>query len=69
MKDKKTTAEEKDEMNTVLSILDNYDQAGLTEVLKKYQVKSPITNNNITDPAEFNLMFGTQIGPAGNMPG
>lgn len=69
MKDKKTTAEMKDEMNTVLALLDNYDQAGLAEVLKKYNVTSPLTNNDITEPVEFNLMFATQIGPAGNMPG
>ncbi|KAJ8025276.1 Glycine--tRNA ligase [Holothuria leucospilota] len=69
MADKKTTAEEKDEMNTVLSVLDNYDQAGLGEVLRKYNVKSPSTGNAITDPAEFNLMFGTPIGPSSNMPG
>ncbi|XP_071811964.1 glycine--tRNA ligase-like [Apostichopus japonicus] len=69
MKDKKTTTEMKDEMNTVLALLDNYDQAGLAEVLKKYNVTSPLTNNDITEPVEFNLMFATQIGPAGNMPG
>lgn len=34
-----------------------------------YNVKSPITGNDLSPPVAFNLMFKTYIGPGGNMPG
>lgn len=34
-----------------------------------YNVKSPITGNDLSPPVSFNLMFKTFIGPGGNMPG
>lgn len=39
------------------------------EVIKKYKMKSPVTGNDLSDPIEFNLMFGTSIGPAGLIKG
>lgn len=38
-------------------------------VMKKYNMKSPITGNDLSEPIEFNLMFGTQIGPSGLIKG
>lgn len=38
-------------------------------VMKKFNMKSPITGNDLTEPIEFNLMFGTQIGPSGLVKG
>ena len=35
------------------------------EQLRKFEIKAPDTGNDICDPFEFNLMFGTQIGPTG----
>ena len=63
------TAELKKEYQTVISHLETYGKDELTELFKKYEVKSPTTNNDLSDPMEFNLMFATAIGPAGNMPG
>lgn len=38
----------------------------MCEVIRKYDFKSPITGNDISDPVCFNLMFSTQIGPTGD---
>lgn len=37
--------------------------------MQKYEVKAPGTNNDLHDPQDFNLMFGTTIGPSGLLPG
>ena len=49
--------------------LDNFGQDDLHQKLTHYGVKSPITDNDITEPMEFNLMFETSIGPSGVLPG
>ncbi|XP_066483691.1 glycine--tRNA ligase [Tiliqua scincoides] len=69
MSDKKCTAEKKTEMENVLTQLDNYSQEELADLFVNYNVKSPITGNDLTPPVSFNLMFKTSIGPGGNMPG
>ncbi|XP_075936551.1 glycine--tRNA ligase-like [Anarhichas minor] len=67
--DKKCTAEKKAEMEEVTTQMDNYTQQELTDLFVKYNVKSPITGNDLTPPVSFNLMFQTSIGPGGNTPG
>ncbi|XP_060681636.1 glycine--tRNA ligase [Hemiscyllium ocellatum] len=69
MSDKKCSAEKKAEMENVITQLDNYSQQELTELFVKYNVKSPVTGNDLSPPVSFNLMFQTSIGPGGNMPG
>ncbi|XP_053119796.1 glycine--tRNA ligase [Hemicordylus capensis] len=69
MSDKKCTAEKKTEMENVLTQLDNYGQEELADLFVNYNVKSPITGNDLSPPVSFNLMFKTSIGPGGNMPG
>ncbi|XP_077346802.1 glycine--tRNA ligase isoform X2 [Lithobates pipiens] len=69
MSDKKCTAEKKAEMESVLTQMDNYGQQELADLFVKYNVKSPITLNDLTPPVSFNLMFQTSIGPGGNMTG
>ncbi|XP_053268743.1 glycine--tRNA ligase [Pleuronectes platessa] len=69
MSDKKCTAEKKAEVEEVVTQMDNYTQQELTDLFVKYNVKSPITGNDLTPPISFNLMFQTSIGPGGNMPG
>jgi len=49
--------------------IDNYGMTDLGELLKKYNAKSPVSGNDLTDPVEFNLMFTTSIGPSGLIPG
>lgn len=41
----------------------------MAEIMKKFDMKSPSTGNELTEPIEFNLMFGTQIGPSGLVKG
>ncbi|EPY80618.1 glycyl-tRNA synthetase-like protein [Camelus ferus] len=69
MSDKKCSAEKKSEMESVLAQLENYGQQELGDLFVNYNVKSPITGNDLSPPVSFNLMFKTFIGPGGNMPG
>jgi len=41
----------------------------MSSTLLKYNMKSPVTGNDLTEPMEFNLMFSTFIGPGGNLKG
>jgi len=61
--------EERREISLVLAQVDNLGHAELTEALKKYKVKAPESGNDLTEPAPFNLMFGTPIGPGGELQG
>ncbi|KAH8405264.1 hypothetical protein KR222_000719 [Zaprionus bogoriensis] len=49
--------------------LDGLNKQELAAVLAKYEIKSPLTGNDLTEPIEFNLMFATQIGPTGLVKG
>ncbi|XP_045558824.1 glycine--tRNA ligase [Salmo salar] len=69
MSDKKCPAENKAEMEEVVTQMDNYTQQELTNLFVKYSVKSPTTGNDLSAPHLFNLMFQTSIGPGGNMTG
>ncbi|XP_034257594.1 glycine--tRNA ligase [Pantherophis guttatus] len=69
MSEKKCTAEKKMEMENVITQLDNYNQEQLADLFVNYNVKSPLTGNDLTAPVSFNLMFKTSIGPGGNMAG
>lgn len=67
--DKKATQEFKDECTDIVVKLDGMTKAEMAAVMKKYNMKSPITQNELTEPIEFNLMFGTSIGPTGLVKG
>ncbi|XP_072110313.1 glycine--tRNA ligase isoform X1 [Mobula birostris] len=69
MSDKKCSAERKAEMEGVITQMDNYSQQELADLFVNYNVKSPVTGNDLSPPIAFNLMFQTSIGPGGNMPG
>ena len=51
-----------EEMKTINVQIQNYKEKELDEVIKKLNVKSP-EGNPLGPSSEFNLMFGTQIGP------
>jgi glycyl-tRNA synthetase len=59
----------KDEYEDVLAQVDTYSKHELGSLMKKYGCKAPDTNNDLTDPEPFNLMFATNIGPTGKTPG
>lgn len=37
--------------------------ASLNQLIIQYNIKSPNTNNDLSEPIPFNLMFSTTIGP------
>lgn len=41
----------------------------MAAVMEKFNMKSPLTGNDLTEPIEFNLMFGIHIGPTGLVKG
>lgn len=67
--DPKCTPERKAEYELVAKVAETYSKEELSDVFKRYEIKSPITGNELTSPTEFNLMFGTSIGPGNGIPG
>jgi glycyl-tRNA synthetase len=67
-KDGKLTAEERTEAKIIHAQADTYDKAGLQELFAKYEIKSP-GGAPLSEPEDFNMMFGTQIGPSGQLKG
>jgi glycyl-tRNA synthetase len=57
------------EYEEVLAKIDNYDGPELGELIKKYELKNPVTGVIPSDPVAFNLMFQTSIGPSSNLAG
>ncbi|KAI7885644.1 glycyl-tRNA synthetase [Lichtheimia hyalospora FSU 10163] len=53
----------------ILAQIDNYGGPELTEIIKKYNIRSPESGNELSEPQEFNLMFESQIGPTGQLKG
>jgi glycyl-tRNA synthetase len=66
LKEKKTTPEQAAEYKLVQATCGYASQEEMARLLKKYNVKAPETNNDITAPEYFNLMFRTNIGPIGS---
>merc|ERR550534_1970888 len=67
--DKKTPQETKDRCDDLVVKLDNMGAAEYSEIIKEFSIKSPVTNNDLSEPIEFNLMFQTNIGPSGAVKG
>ncbi|XP_050515936.1 glycine--tRNA ligase [Diabrotica virgifera virgifera] len=67
--DKKTSAATREECQDIVIKLDGMNKDEMGAVMKKFDMKSPLTGNALTEPMEFNLMFATQIGPSGLIKG
>lgn len=67
--DKKATQELKDECVDIAVKLDGMTKAEMAAIMQKFSMKSPLTQNELSEPMEFNLMFATQIGPTGLIKG
>lgn len=67
--DKKATQELKDECVDIAVKLDGMTKDEMAAILRKFDMKSPLTQNDLSEPMEFNLMFATQIGPTGLIKG
>ncbi|PVV03469.1 hypothetical protein BB560_002054 [Smittium megazygosporum] len=57
------------EYNEILAKIDNYNKIELSEIITKHDIRNPATNNTLTPPVEFNLMFESFIGPTGTHKG
>ncbi|CAI2728371.1 unnamed protein product [Schistosoma spindalis] len=66
---KKTPENEKQEIDKMILQLDNYGADELHQIIRRFDIKSPTTMNDLTEPKEFNLMFSTMIGPTGQCKG
>jgi glycyl-tRNA synthetase len=49
--------------------LDNYGGPELGELCRRHNLRNPDTDNEVSEPQEFNLMFASSIGPTGQHPG
>eukprot|EP00092_Neocalanus_flemingeri_P046057 GFUD01051724.1.p1 GENE.GFUD01051724.1~~GFUD01051724.1.p1 ORF type:complete len:734 (-),score=206.90 GFUD01051724.1:279-2480(-) len=67
--EKKTSAETKAECEDIVVRLDGMTKEEMAAVMKKFDMKAPLTNNPLSEPIEFNLMFQTHIGPSGAIRG
>ena len=67
--DKKTSNDVKAECKDIIIKLDGMNKEEMHNIMKKFNMKSPLTGNELTEPIEFNLMFATQIGPSGLVKG
>lgn len=41
----------------------------MADILKKFNIKAPLSGNDLTEPMDFSLMFETSIGPSGLVKG
>jgi glycyl-tRNA synthetase len=57
------------EFHEILAKIDNYDGAGLGEIMTKFNIRNPNTDGPLEPPVEFNLMFETKIGPSSQLVG
>lgn len=69
LQDKKLSVEKRSEIESYLRQVDNMTAKEMEEVISKYNMKSPVNNNDLTEPVAFNLMFATSIGPTGTIKG
>lgn len=63
------TQGQREEIEALRERLDELSQQEMDEMLNKYGAKAPETSNALTPAYPFNLMFATQIGPSGLLPG
>ena len=58
-------------MNIIVTTfqVDGMSKDDMQETIRKYNMKAPVTGNDLSDPHEFNLMFSTSIGPGGYLKG
>ncbi|GFX30832.1 glycine--tRNA ligase [Trichonephila clavipes] len=67
--EKNITPQQIAEYEDIIVKLDGYSKDEMNAILRKFDMKSPNTGNDLSDALEFNLMFSTSIGPTGNLKG
>lgn len=66
---KKKKPEERQELEQVIRDCGEYNQEAIDGCIQKYGLKAPESGNDLTEARPFNLMFGTDIGPTGQLKG
>ncbi|EMD44704.1 glycyl-tRNA synthetase, putative [Entamoeba histolytica KU27] len=67
MEDPATSAEQKATYDAEMKLVDNLTPEELSAAIKRNGIKAPDTGNDLSEPLAFNLMFATDIGPAGDL--
>jgi len=67
--DKKAKPETKARCDELVVLLEGMKGPEMAAVMKEFDIKSPLTGNDLSEPIEFNLMFQTHIGPSGVVKG
>ena len=49
--------------------MDNYSGPELGQLMREHKITNPDTDNEVSEPVQFNLMFASSIGPTGQHPG
>lgn len=67
--DKKTDAATKARCDDIEIKLEAMNKGEMAAIIREFDMKSPLTGNDLSEPIEFNLMFQTNIGPTGLIKG
>ena len=67
--DKKTSEEIKARCDDIMVKLEGMSKGEMAAILREFDMKSPVSGNDLSEPIEFNLMFQTNIGPTGLIKG
>jgi len=67
--DKKTDAATKARCDDIEIKLEGMNKGEMAAIIREFDMKSPLTGNDLSEPIEFNLMFQTNIGPTGLIKG
>jgi len=67
--DKKTDAATKARCDDIEIKLEGMAKGEMAAIIREFDMKSPLTGNDLSEPIEFNLMFQTMIGPTGTIKG
>jgi len=65
--DKNAKDETKERIRALLPMIDGMSKDDMGATLTEFNMKSPVSGNDLSEPIDFNLMFATSIGPTGHL--
>lgn len=68
-KKKNMKPEEREKLERIAQDAENYTAAELDQCIQENKIKAPDTGNELSNAQAFNLMFGSEIGPTGQLKG
>lgn len=69
LKKKDIKPADREKLETDRAKVDLLNATELDEMIRSYNIKAPNTSNPLGNAFPFQLMFSTQIGPTGKVPG